>query len=224
MMKTSNVIRNLVAGTLALVCAAGVSHAANVSLNASDAAGTTSFNAAGHWNNSAAPSAANDYDTGGFFMRTPGDGVTNYVFQGASLTFNVQNTSGGNNGSLLEKFTGGAGSVRWLTINNLTNHDQAMIRSGGTAGALIHIQGNGYTMQGKSSILADQCIWVIDSPLIGGDSVILTNNANNANDHVSFTATNSSFTGSWYLTLVGNGNGAWSCELDSVYSLPGNPS
>src|SRR6185312_1967499 len=221
MMKTPNVIRQIAAGTLALVCAAGVSRAANVALNASDAVNTTSFNAAGHWNNSAAPSAANDYDTGGFFMRTPTDGVTNYVFQGASMTFNVQNTSGGNNGSLLEKFTSGSGSVRWLTFNNMTNHDGAMIRSGGTAGANIHLQGNHYTMLGNSCILADQCIWIIDAPLIGADNVILTNNANNNPDHVSFTATNSAFTGSWYLTL--GGNGGWSAELDSVYSLPGNP-
>lgn len=220
-MKTSNVIRKIAAGTLALLFGAAVSHATTVSLNASDASGTTSFNAAGHWIGGQAPSAANDYDTAGFFLRTPGDGVTNYVFQGNSLTFNVQNTSGGNNGSMLEKFSGGSGTVRWLTINNMTNHDQAMIRSGGTAGANIHLQGNHYTMLGNSSILADQCIWIIDAPLIGADNVILTNNANNNPDHVSFTGTNSAFTGSWYLTLGGSG---WSCELDSVYSLPGNPS
>jgi autotransporter-associated beta strand protein len=221
MMKTPNVIPKIAASVLALVLGAAASRAATVTLNASDASGTTSFNAAGHWNNAQAPSAANDYDTGGFFLRTPGDGVTNYVFLGNSLTFNVQNTSGGNNGSMLEKFSGGAGSVRWLTINNMTNHDQAMIRSGGTAGANIHLQGNQYTMLGNSSILADQCIWIIDAPLIGADNVILTNNANNNPDHVSFTGTNSAFTGSWYLTLGGSG---WSCELDSVYSLPGNPS
>ncbi len=97
-----------------------------------------------------------------------------------------------------------------------------MIRSGGTAGALIHIQGNHYTMLGSSSIQADQCIWVIDSPLLGGDSVIVTNFANNANDHVSYTATNSGFTGSWYLT--GAGTSAWSAQLENPFSLPGNPS
>ena len=68
---------------------------------------------------------------------------------------------------------------------------------------------------------ADQCIWVVDSPLLGGDNVILTNFANNANDHVAYTANNSGFTGSWYLT--GAGTSAWSLELDGLSSLPGNP-
>ena len=97
-----------------------------------------------------------------------------------------------------------------------------MIRSGGTAGALIHIQGNHYAIAGNSTILADQCIWVIDAPLFGADNVILTNSANNANDHVSYTANNSGFTGSWF--LIGLGASSWSLELDSVNSLPGNPS
>jgi hypothetical protein len=58
-----------------------------------------------------------------------------------------------------------------------------MMRSGGTAGALIHVQGNHFTIAGNSIIQADQCIWVIDAPLLGADSVILTNFANNANDN-----------------------------------------
>jgi fibronectin-binding autotransporter adhesin len=222
MMKNLTAITRFAVGSLSLLLTSGGVHAANVALNASDAAGTTSFNVAGHWNNSQAPSAANDYDTAGFFLRSPGDGVVNYTFAGASLTFGVQNTAGGFNGSFLEKFSGGAGSVRFLTINNLTNRDNAMIRSGGTAGALIHIQGNHYTLLGKSSFQADQCIWVIDSPLLGGDNVIVTNFANNANDHVSLTATNSGFTGSYYLT--GAGTSAWSLQLENVNSLPGNPS
>ena len=155
-------------------------------------------------------------------MRSPGDGVTSYTFAGASLTLGTANLSGGVNGSMLEKFSGGVGAVRTLTINNLTNLAGAMIRSGGTAGALIHLAGNHYTIAGTSIIQADQCIWVIDVPLLGGDNVILTNFANNANDHVSYTADNSGFTGSWYLT--GAGTTAWSLELDSVNSLPGNPS
>src|SRR5215831_10103320 len=130
--------KKLIVGWLALLGAATIASAANVALNASDGVGTTSFNAIGHWSNGQAPSGANDYDTAGFFMRTPGDTVTNYVFAGASLTLGPMNTSGGVNGSLLEKFGPGAGSIRWLTINNLTNNSAALLRSGGTAGALIH--------------------------------------------------------------------------------------
>jgi autotransporter-associated beta strand protein len=207
---------------LILIASLGISRGAQINLIANDAVGTTSFNTAGHWSNAQAPGAGNDYNTAGFFMRTPGNGTTNFVFAGDSLTLGIVNLSGGVNGSMLEKFSGGPGSQRWLTINNFTNGVNSMLRSGGTAGALIHIQGNHYTIAGSSIIQADQCIWVIDVPLLGGDNVILTNFANNANDHVSYTATNSGFTGSWYLT--GAGSSAWSLELDSVNSLPGNPS
>jgi autotransporter-associated beta strand protein len=210
-----------VAACLMILSVAG-SQAATVNLSSSDGVGTTSYNQAGHWANGQAPVGTNDYNTAGFFMRTPGDGTTNDVFAGASLTLGIQNTVGGNNGSMLEKFSGGAGSSRWLTINNFTNTSGALLRSGGTAGALIHIQGNHYAIAGTSAINADQCIWVIDCPLLGADNVILTNFANNANDHIAYTGTNSGFTGSWYLT--GAGNSAWSTELDSVFSLPGNPS
>ncbi|HLX69511.1 MAG TPA: autotransporter-associated beta strand repeat-containing protein [Verrucomicrobiae bacterium] len=212
-----------VVACLTLLLSMAGSRAAQVTLNASDAVGTSSFNTAGHWSNSQAPSAANDYNTAGFFMRTPGDGTTSDVFAGASLTLGVQNTSGGNNGSLLEKFSGAAGATRTLTINNFTNSANSLIRSGGTAGAIIHIQGNVYAIAGTSAINADQCIWIIDSPLIGGDSIILTNFANNANDHVAYTATNSAFTGSLYLT-AGNNTSSWSLEMDNVNSVPGNPS
>lgn len=221
-LKPTSPISKFAASLLAFLLGASVSHAATVNLNANDGVGTTSFNAAGHWSDGLAPSAGKDYNTAGFFMRTPAGSTTNYTFAGDSLTLGPINTSGGNNGSILEKFGGGAGSVRWLTINNLTNQALAVIRSGGTAGAFIHLQGNHFTVAGTSGIWADQCIWVVDVPLLGGDSVILTNFANNANDRVSYTADNSGFTGSWYLT--GGGNQGWSIQLDGLNSLPGNPS
>jgi fibronectin-binding autotransporter adhesin len=220
-MKTP-IFTTLTAICLMLPGSLAISRGATINLTANDAVGTTSFNVAGHWSNAQAPSAANDYNTAGFFMRTPGDGVTTYTFAGASLTLGPVNLSGGVNGSVLEKFSGGAGTTRTLTINNLTNGANSMLRSGGTAGAFIHIAGNHYAIAGNSIIQADQCIWVIDAPLLGTDSVILTNFANNANDHVSYTADNSGFTGSWYLT--GAGTTAWSLELDALNSLPGNPS
>ncbi len=204
-----------------MLAGAVVSHADTINLSANDGLGTSSFNSGVHWVGGVAPSAGNDYNTAGFFMRTPGDGVTSYSFGGASLTLGPVNLSGGVNGSMLEKFTGGAGSTRTLTINNFTNSSGAMLRSGGTAGALIHVAGNHYTIAGNSIIQADQCIWVIDAPLLGADGVILTNYANNANDHVAYTANNAGFTGKWYLT--GAGTTAWSCELDALNSLPGNP-
>jgi hypothetical protein len=219
----SSLLRTFLAAilALALIPAAVVSHAATVNLVGNDGLGTSSFNTAQNWANAAAPSGANDYFTTAFQMRTPGDGVTNYTFAGASLTFGDHGSAGAGNGSVLEKFSGVAGTTRWLTINNLTNAAGGLMRSGGTAGAFIRVQGNHYMIAGSSTIFADQCIWVYDAPLLGGDNVILTNFANNANDHIAYTATNSGFTGSWYLTFGGSG---WSVELDGLYSLPGNPS
>ena len=202
--KTSSSISKFTAGYLALLASAAVSHAALINLVGNDGLGTSSFNSGANWAGSAAPSAGNDYNTAGFFMRTPGNTTTAYAFAGDSLTLG---TNAGASGSMLEKFSSGSGSVRTLTINNLTNLLGAILRSGGTAGALIHIAGNHYTIAGNSGIWADQCIWVIDAPLLGGDSVILTNFANNANDHVAYTGTNSGFTGSWHLT--GAGTSAW---------------
>ena len=106
-MKTQIKLTFVIAASLMLRIGA---HAADVSLNANDGVGTSSFNAAGHWSNGQAPSGANNYFTAGFFMRTPGDAVTNYVFAGASLTLGPANLSGGVNGSMLEKFGPGAGS------------------------------------------------------------------------------------------------------------------
>src|ERR1051325_5246078 len=162
----------LILGCLTILAFAHTSPAADINMNANDGLGTSSFNTGVHWTGGAAPTAGNNYFTAGFFMRTPGDGVTNYVFAGDSLTFGPVNLSGGVNGSILEKFTGGAGSQRWLTINNLTNGVNSMMRSGGTAGAIIHVQGNHFTIAGNSIIQADQCIWSIEMPLLGGDSII----------------------------------------------------
>jgi fibronectin-binding autotransporter adhesin len=201
-----------------------LAHAATINMNANDAFGDHSFNAGTHWVGGAAPSAANDYNTGAFQMRTPAD-LNNYTFAGASLTFSNPASAGAGNGSMLEKMTGGAPSARSLTINNLTNTAGAIIRSGAAAGEILTLIGNHYTIAGTSSIWADQTIWVISSPLLGGDNVILTNFANNANDHVAYTGTNSGFTGSWYLTSGGNLNAqGGSVQLDGINSLPGNPS
>ena len=59
--------------------------AAVITMNANDGAGASSFNSGAHWTGGAAPVAGTDYSTGGFQLRTPGDGG-NYTFAGDSLT------------------------------------------------------------------------------------------------------------------------------------------
>jgi hypothetical protein len=64
------------------------SHAADVTLTASDLINTTSFNAAGNWSDFAAPSAGNDYFTGAFALRTPPTGGP-FTFAGDSLSIDT---------------------------------------------------------------------------------------------------------------------------------------
>jgi autotransporter-associated beta strand protein len=207
---------------LTLLLASGSSYAANVALNANDALGQSSYTTGAHWIGGAAPSAANDYFTGGFMLRTPPDGTNgfNHIFAGASLTLEAPTLAGAGNGSLLEKFGGGAPNGRTLTINNLTNAAGAIVRSGDANGVIVHIAGNHYTIAGTSSIWADQNIWIIDSPLLGGDSVILTNDTRNAANHIAYSGNNSGFSGSWVILGVPNGY----TELLAANSQPANPS
>lgn len=83
----------------------------NIFMNAGDLLGTTSFNTGLHWSNFAAPSAANDYFTGAFPLRSPSSAGA-FNFGGASLSIDA-------GGVLLGK---GAGTTttQTLTINNLT--------------------------------------------------------------------------------------------------------
>jgi len=74
----------LMAVAACLVFLALPGRAATVTLNASDAAGSSSFNAAGHWSNAAAPAAGNAYIDNTFVLRGPATG--SFTFGGDSLT------------------------------------------------------------------------------------------------------------------------------------------
>src|SRR4051794_2056333 len=96
--------------SLLLMGAAAHSFAAGVStLNATDAAGTSSFNAVGHWTGGMAPGPGTNFFTAAFGLRTPA-AAGNYTFLGDSLTI-------GSGGSMAIK--GGSGNT--ITLNNLTN-------------------------------------------------------------------------------------------------------
>lgn len=99
--------RSLLAGGLVLFLGAGVSVAATVSLSASDAYGTSSFNSAGNWSNGAVPSATNSYATAGFVLRSPQNSAS-YTFGGGALSID-------SGGRLLMKGDGG----QTLVISNL---------------------------------------------------------------------------------------------------------
>jgi len=116
--------------------------AANFVMTTNDAYGETSFNAAGHWNSAAAPSAGNDYYTTNCIVRTPANS-TSATFAGNSLSVDAAG------GHLLGKTTG---TTQIITVNNLILNggllDQATANSDNY---IITIAGN-ITVNAPSSL------------------------------------------------------------------------
>jgi len=96
--------------------------AASISLNASDAASTSSFNAAGHWTSAAAPAPGNVYFTTSYTLRAPTN-TSAFTFAGDALIINT-------NGRFLLKTIG---TTQIITVNNLIlnggNFEQATLNS-----------------------------------------------------------------------------------------------
>jgi hypothetical protein len=140
-------IIGMLAATVALVILLNVeAQAANVTLNASDAFGASSFNSAGNWSNASAPSAGNAYLLGENRLRTPADG-NSYTFGGDSLTITPNVTTAANGGFMYK----GTGNTGVLTVNNLI-----------LAGGMIHHQngaGDLFQLAGNVNVTADSTIW-----------------------------------------------------------------
>ncbi len=106
---------------LALVAiSASPALAATVNLTNNNASGTTSFNTSLAWSDAAAPSAANDYVTQGYLIRTP-TAAGSYTFAGNSLLVGGGSGGGafvpgavGNNAFLNKTPTGAI-----ITVNNM---------------------------------------------------------------------------------------------------------
>lgn len=99
---------------LVLIFALASAHAANVSLTANDAAGTSSFNSVGNWSNGAAPMAGNNYFTTNYVLRSPANSNP-YTFGGRSLSVDPYSGEGNAGGRFLLKGPGGA----VITVTNL---------------------------------------------------------------------------------------------------------
>jgi hypothetical protein len=95
--------------------------AAVITLNANDTSGIRSYNAAGNWSNSLAPSAGNDYSVSGRILYGPGTQGT-HIFAGNSLTL----TSGG-------LLVANAANGQTLQVNNLTLNGGSLNNFSGAA-------------------------------------------------------------------------------------------
>lgn len=159
--------KTLVSTLMAMLAGLATASAANVYLKASDAAGTTSLNSAGQWTDGLAPSAANNYYTSNFFVRTPTSG--NITFAGNSLTLMTPQGQTAPQRSILYK---GPGNTI-VTINNFTNAGGVINVASGNVLAIF--AGNAMTIASNSTVLADQGPVLIDYPLYGASDVTLTN-------------------------------------------------
>ena len=196
-----------------------LSSAAQISMTSSDGSGTTSMNAAGKWSNLQAPSSANDYYTGPFFIRTPPNGA-GITFAGNSLTLQDVSGNPGTGGqgspyrSMLYKGSGGD----TIVINNLTNAAGGVLNNGGSGNVSAPtFTGNLWTIAGNSTVLSDQGSTIIGYPLAGSGSVILTNTSGQARI-ITYTGNLAGYSGKFY--IVNNVTVA----LNSGSSNLGNPS
>ena len=187
--------------------------AANISLNASDAVGTTSWNAAGHWSNGQAPVAGNNYFTAGFQLRSPGSGG-NVSFAGDSLTLQPLSSFGV---CLNIKFNSGS----FLTINNCTNSGGVI--GNGNGGTTYGVSGNMYfdATAGPCSfaLAGDASRFLILSNLnMSGSSTISNGYTGNGLGTITYAGNATAFTGP-LITSFGSILRAY-----SQTNLGGNPS
>ncbi len=202
--------------------------AANVSLTASDGSGTTSMNTAGKWGPDStglaalAPQPTNDYFTGPFFVRTPGNnaGIT---FAGHSLTLQDVSGNPGSGGqgapfrSILYKGTGGD----TITINNLTNAAGAVLNNGGSGNVANPIfTGNLWTIAGNSTIISDQGPTTIGYPIYGSANLTNSGSTQSGVHAITYTGNLSGFTGK---LILFNLNGGMTVDLNAGSSNLGNP-
>jgi len=202
--------------------------AANVSLTASDASGTTSMNTVGKWGPDStghaalAPQATNDYFTGPYFVRTP-TGTGGVTFAGHSLTLQDVSGNPGSGGqgapyrSILYK--GGGGDT--ITINNLTNAAGAVLNNGGSGNVTAPtFTGNLWTIAGNSTIISDQGATIIGYPIYGSANLTNSGSAQSGVHSITYTGNLSGFTGK---LILFNLNGGMTVNLNSGSGNLGNP-
>ncbi|MGC4031378.1 MAG: autotransporter-associated beta strand repeat-containing protein [Tepidisphaeraceae bacterium] len=197
---------------LAVACLAALAgvpvaaHAADVTLNASNTAGTTSFASNLSWSDGLTPAAGNNYIVPtGFSLRTPFDSTDNLTFAGDSLQLNGTTAS---NAVLVIKNANGTTT----TINNFTLNG-GQIQNGGTStgaataqtvvsnlitvganGGVINAGASGRTLTISAPIALGGALTVnatggaayVDGIVSGTGNVTL----NNGGNYVSFTGAN----------------------------------
>ena len=163
-------------------------HGANVTLNAGDGFGLSSFNTAGNWSPSGTPAAGNSYLVPVIQLRTPAD-ANSHAFQGDSLSINT-------GGVMLYK---GAGTASVLTVANLILNGGKLDHASSFAD--VFTIAGGLQVAAASTIEARQGPIVITSAMTGSAALTLPATNNNNAYSVTFKGANS-YTGS--IAVAGN--------------------
>jgi len=129
----------LISSFICLLFVAAVGRATNITLTASDSAGSsTSFNSAGHWSNAAAPSSGNTYDTtSSYLIRTP-NVAGSFTFGGSSLQLTGPGTTTAGGGRI---DLSGTTIADVITVGNLIVTNLGMIQNGGVGGVTLPLAG-----------------------------------------------------------------------------------
>lgn len=205
----------ILASTAFLVAAttAPSSLAINVTLDATDGGGASSFNTNLNWDNNQAPGAGNDYFTSTFTVRTPASSG-NFTFAGDSLTLQ----DGG--GRLMYKGSG----VGTITVNDLTLEE---------GGVIVNFGGGTMTLAGSLNI-ADNSVdpdaigtlWAGDRNILVTAPVSGTGNfrvraSSSSSRSIIFSATNTytgdmTLSGMLSMSLSSSGSFAFDIGADGV--------
>ncbi len=183
-------------------------------LTANDAANTSSFNSAGHWNNSAAPSAGNTYSTEHWLLRSPVSGGSylsgTNIFPGNSLT--VGGTDGTAGAQPFSGSTGGNDSLIFkasaltLIITNLIV-DGGQVRDGNGDGQITYLAGNLYATTNGCAFMA-QDTNVIESAISGPGPIYIGDNGSGDSERwIFFTSGQSTYSGNIIFDPTHSGQG-----------------
>jgi len=186
------VFKFLLVAALGFACCCRTVSAAAITLTATDASNTSSFNAAGNWSDGLAPSAANDYVvSSGFALRTPITSYVSYIFQGKSLTLN-------GNAVLAWKLALGAPTI---TVNDLRLDNGIFSNSNNNYTATLNgnvtLSAGGGTFDTPS---ADRAMVV--NALVSGTGNLTVKSSATAGGNTTLTNANNSYTGN---TVISTG-------------------
>ena len=194
-------------GLLLLGAVANSPAAGTSTLNATDAAGRSSFNTVGHWTGGMAPGPGTNFFTAAFTLRTP-TGSQNYTFAGDSLTVN-------NSGN----FTLKQGSGFTVTVNNLTN--SGFINEAINPNTIAGIAGNMVVLNAAtlntSSGSGDVRTITNGMTMSGTGTLTNTSTVGSFAGTVVYTANNTAFTGPMIV------NNSQTVMFGALNNLGGNP-